>query len=223
MSKDKEMKNAIIFFIKQPVPGKVKTRLAKSIGDNQACNLYKCFIEDILSVLKKSGYDILIYYTPGDAEKPIKKWLGKNKYFVQSEGNLGERMKNAFQTSFNAGYEKVLIIGSDLINISKALFDDAFESLDENNAVIGPSDDGGYYLLGFNKKDFLKEFFLNIPWSTNKVYKKTEYIFAKFNYKVKILDEKIDIDNIDDLIKNRNLGAISGKTEFWVKNNMMNI
>lgn len=199
----------IIFFIKYPEKGKIKTRLAKDINEDFVLNLYRCFVIDILSVLNKLKFDFKIYFDPPGSLIKIKKWLGENYTFVQQRGSdLGERMKNAFESVFEEDYNKAIIIGSDMPCFSCDFFSDIFDELGDNHTVIGPSPDGGYYLLGFKKDTFLKEVFYDIHWSTENVLSSTMKIFNKYKYKVNILEVMNDIDTFDDLrdffYKNKN-------------------
>ncbi len=192
----------IIFFIKNPEKGKIKTRLAKDLNEEFVLDLYKCFVNDILSTLNNSKYDFKIFYYPPESLNKIKEWLGVHYSFVQQKGkDLGIKMKNAFIDVFKSNYNKVIIIGSDMPNISNKIFINSFNNLDSNDAVIGPSFDGGYYLLGFNKETFLYKIFYNIKWSSSLVFNSTIDIFKKNNYKVSILNLMNDIDTISDLKK----------------------
>lgn len=192
----------IIFFIKNPEKGKIKTRLAKDLNEEFVLDLYKCFVNDILSTLNNSKYDFKIFYNPPESLSKIKEWLGVHYSFVQQKGkDLGLKMKNAFIDVFKSNYNKVIIIGSDMPNISNKIFINSFNNLDSNDAVIGPSFDGGYYLLGFNKETFLEKIFYNIKWSSSIVFNSTIDIFKKNNYKVSILNLMNDIDTISDLKK----------------------
>tara|TARA_Y100000310_G_C20702969_1_gene831806 strand:+ start:7137 stop:7793 length:657 start_codon:yes stop_codon:yes gene_type:complete len=215
--------NHIIFFVKYPEKGKVKTRLAKSIGDEHALGLYKCMVEDILAMLKDTGIDFTIFYSPDDKENELKEWLGDNKFVAQQGKDLGEKMKNAFTFVFKDDEIKnAIIIGSDSPDIPEKLIFEAFDPLEKNEAVIGPSFDGGYYLLGFTKQSFIPEVFNGIDWSTEKVFEQTMKILLDHNKKVSLLQRWADIDTIDELKefaeKNKNKESL---TMQYIKDNKL--
>ena len=146
--------NCIAIFIKYPEEGKVKTRLAKDIGNKKSKELYIQFVEDIIDKLKNNSFDISIYYSPKDKENYIKNWLGNTlKYNPQNGEDLGEKMFNSFIESFKK-YENVIIIGSDSPDLPIDIINKAFKSLENKKSVIGNTRDGGYYLIGFNKNNF---------------------------------------------------------------------
>ncbi|MBU1043952.1 MAG: TIGR04282 family arsenosugar biosynthesis glycosyltransferase [Candidatus Omnitrophica bacterium] len=193
------MKNALIIFAKYPEPGKVKTRLAKTIGNVNASKLYELFVPLIIKRTKSDNYQTIVFFDPGEKHEQVKKWLnGEVNLFAQSSGALGERLKTAFAQIFSLGSEKVVVIGSDSPLLDQAMIDQAFFALDKSDCVIGPSSDGGYYLLGI-KKPAPELFDLNV-WSTNLVFVKTKQKAMKLNYKLSILDEHFDIDEKEDLL-----------------------
>ncbi|MDM8537304.1 TIGR04282 family arsenosugar biosynthesis glycosyltransferase, partial [Desulfobacterales bacterium HSG17] len=166
------MKNkCVLVFLKSPVMGKVKTRLAKHIGDRQAVKLYKHFVADTLKMLENGTHSIIICYYPFNAEKEISEWIG-NKYplWPQKGDTLGKKMLHAFDRAFKQGFEQVILIGTDTPDLPETIIKKGFNALGENDAVIGPSVDGGYYLIGFNTETFLPQAFENITWSTEKVF-----------------------------------------------------
>jgi len=127
----------------------------------------------------------------------ITQTFGNHENFLQSDGDLGLKMQKAFEQQFENEYDKIVLIGSDTPHISNEIINETFEQLQYNDIVIGPSKDGGYYLIAFNKKIFLDEVFKNIPWSTSEVLKQTlQKLHAK---KVHLLTELNDIDILDDL------------------------
>jgi len=194
------MEKCILLFVKYPEKGKVKTRLARDIGQDSALILYKIFVLDILEKLSACAYNLIIYYYPLKDDKSVRKWLGDGYFYAPQNGEtLGERMKNAFERIFSEGFSRVVIIGSDIPDISVELMNEAFTELDKHDAVIGPSYDGGYYLIGLKKEKFLPEIFKGIEWSTEKVFNDTMRIFRKNRYNVYLLPELQDIDTIDDL------------------------
>ncbi len=196
------MNNNILLFVKYPKNGGVKTRLAKSIGDAAAVSLYKCFVEDILSSLKGLNAHIWICYYPENAKDDMAVWLGSSYFYVLQKGeNLGKRMQHCLKRSFDKGFEKTIVLASDIPEISENIINNAFKCLENNDTVIGPSYDGGYYLLGFNKKSYTTEIFDDISWSTNLVYKETLGKIEEYKLQYSVLDKINDMDTIDDIRK----------------------
>ena len=197
-------KNLIIIFAKYPSEGKVKTRLAAFLGAKYAVKLYKSFTEAVVKGAKDTKEHIRIEYAPKGKEKAFKEWLGENLVFRKQDGeDIGKKMYNAFVSAFNDGFLKVILIGTDIPEINSNLLKKAFYALRKNDAVIGPAEDGGYYLIGFNKGRLLKEAFIGIPWSSKEVFKKTLAAFKKRNYSVGTVEKKTDIDTFEDLQKIR--------------------
>lgn len=206
----------ILVFVKLPEKGNVKSRLAKDLSEETVLTIYKNFVIDLLNTLKKGKYPYIITFLPPDAREQIKKWLGKRHVYMPQRGtNLGERMKNAFIGAFSKGFSNTILIGSDIPDLSYALIDQAIR-LQDHDAVIGPSYDGGYYLIGFRNDSFLPQIFEGIPWGTSTVFEQTMEIFLRNNYKVHTLPILRDVDTIDDLRdlfdRNRNTEFISSKT-----------
>ena len=183
------------------------------------------FVKDLLFTLNKTKYSKIICYYPKDKIDKFKTWLGKNyRYYPQSGENLGQRMKSCFEFAFKQGFENVIVIGSDSPDLSENIFKKAFLGLKENDSVIGPTYDGGYYLLGFKKNSYSSEVFNGINWSTKTVFEETMNKLNSVNIKTKILENWGDIDTIEDLnqfykkykdIKNFNSETIT----FLKKNN----
>ncbi|MDD5007717.1 MAG: TIGR04282 family arsenosugar biosynthesis glycosyltransferase [Syntrophorhabdaceae bacterium] len=205
-------KRRIIMFVKVPEKGVVKSRLIASVGEGAARLLYQYFVDDLIEMLRMGGYPFVISFDPPDAMAEIRRWLGKKHIFIPQAGDdLGERMKNAFAGTFSEGVSSAVLIGSDSPDLTKEILAKAFAALDDHNTVIGPSHDGGYYLIGFNKNTFMPEVFNNIPWSTPEVFSRTMDILIKGNCRVHVLPEWRDIDTIDDL---RALFSNCAKTAF---------
>jgi len=188
-------KNLLLIFTRNPELGKAKTRLAKTVGDETALEIYKFLLERTRDVSSKVSSDKAVYYSVKVRENDI--WNAKIFQKYQQNGeDLGIRMKNAFQNGFEAGYEKVMIIGSDLYDLSSENIELAFNELDNNDVVIGPAEDGGYYLLGMNSLQ--EKVFENKDWGTETVRKDT---LANLNdKKVKLLSIKNDIDVYEDIV-----------------------
>lgn len=189
----------IIFFVKTPIAGNVKTRLAIDIGGDNAVELYKAFVNDILDILKVSGFDFIIFFTPADSLDCIKSFIGNNYVFYAQDGNnLGEKMANAFKKVFDDETEMAILIGSDTIDITSDDLKVAFDTLCSYDMVLGPADDGGYYLIGFKKAAFQRSYFNNVRWSTQFAMEDTlKNINDSCSFK--LLEKKRDIDTITDL------------------------
>jgi len=194
--KPKKSDALLIIFTKNPELGKVKTRLAKSIGNKAALDIYKFLLSHTVSVTKSLEVDKIVYYSEEIPDEDLWPSESFNKK-VQSGRDLGEKMKNAFQETFNSGYRRVIIVGSDLLDLSRDDLEQAFLELKKNDVVIGPAEDGGYYLLGM--KSLNSEVFKNKAWSTSSVLSDT--LKDLEGKKIKILETRNDIDEIQDLEK----------------------
>ena len=186
--------NLIIVFVRTPELGKVKTRLAKAIGDQAALTIYKLLLKHTSTVLHELSFDKVVYYS----EKIENNDLWKASLFekkLQKGADLGERMQQAFETAFDRGYKKVLIIGSDLFELTSTLIISALEALETYDISIGPSLDGGYYLLGM--KELHPAVFKNKKWGTDSVLENTLQDLKQQN--VKLLEALNDIDTFEDL------------------------
>jgi rSAM/selenodomain-associated transferase 1 len=190
----------LLFFVKYPEKGNVKSRLAAVIGDDSAVSIYKSIVVQMLSTLKKGLFPLYICFFPKKAQKPIKNWLGwKYRYMPQKGKDLGERMRNGFIDGFALGYERIVLIGSDLPDLPMKYIEEAFESLKEMDAVIGPAVDGGYYLIGFNQSTFSPQVFEGIAWGTKNVFGETIKKLKRFRRVVYTLPYQRDIDTVEDL------------------------
>lgn len=193
-------KNCIIFFIKAPVAGLVKSRLAEHTGFQGALFLYRAFVADILLALKETGVDIRIYFYPSEYASLVRRWLGDDtRLFAQKGADLGLRMYNAFCQSALDGYDRMILVGSDIPHLSGEIIADAFSGLLTHHAVIGPAMDGGYYLIGFNKETLSGDAFTNITWGGPDVLEKTRHRLNQNNHPVYMLTPLHDIDTWEDL------------------------
>ncbi len=194
-------KNCIVVFLKYPREGEVKTRIAAGFGDDFAAGLYRVFVSDTISMTENIPADKIFYYAQGShSAEDMQGWLGGNyRFIVQFGSDLGERMKNALADQFRAGYEKALIIGTDIPELGPAVVNGAFDALGRNDVVIGPSKDGGYYLIGFGKDSFVEDAFAGIDWSTHTVFKETVSILRKNHCSIHRLKKYRDIDLPSDV------------------------
>jgi rSAM/selenodomain-associated transferase 1 len=195
-----ETRECLILFLKYPQQGEVKTRLAKDIGDGLTLGLYECFIRDMLDKLGPLPYSLHLFVTPSDKMTAMRQWLGKDVALHPQEGHdLGVRMQKAFEEMFRQGYESCVLIGCDFPDLPAAVLPEAFEKLKSAEAVIGPTKDGGYYLLGFRRSRFCKSVFHNIEWSTDTVFEKTMAAFKRENVRVAMVRQWWDVDDPEDL------------------------
>lgn len=196
MTKD----HTVILFMKSPEKGRVKTRLAKGVGKDKALELYQCFVMDLLDMLGATPWALRVYYYPEKACSRIKSWLGNRLEFFPQEGaTLGEKMKNALEETFAAGYKNAVLIGADLPDLPPEIIDTAFGGLNGHSAVIGPSPDGGYYLIGFTAQGFAPKVFNDIPWGTGQVFDQTLERFLVHGVNAFHLPPFRDMDTLEDL------------------------
>ncbi|UCE34605.1 MAG: TIGR04282 family arsenosugar biosynthesis glycosyltransferase [Deltaproteobacteria bacterium] len=190
----------ILFFVRNPERGEVKTRLAATLGHNVARDLYRCFILDMLSALESTDFPITICYYPKDALDDVKGIVGDGYAFQPQYGeDLGERMKNGMTDSFAQGFDPVIVIGSDIPDLPVAFIQESFAALQTYDTVIGPALDGGYYLIGFKQESFLPEAFRGIEWGTNTVLTRTLGILRDHQRTAYLLPPLQDIDTLEDL------------------------
>ncbi len=191
--------HAVIVFLKSPEKGRVKTRLSKVLDESFVLALYRGFIHDTLFMLQ-SFPDKFIYFLPSEKEAYLRSWLGSNyQYVLQTGRDLGEKMSNAFKEGFERGFDRLVLIGTDIPEITEAILLQAFETLETNDAVIGPATDGGYYLIGFRKESFSEEIFFDMNWSAGNVFQDTLKAMDKLNLKYGKVFELNDVDTAEDL------------------------
>lgn len=191
-----DSKAAIGLFVKYPEAGKVKTRLAKTVGKEEAARIYDELARtnfEVLKQIQKENVEAVIYYDPPERKKEIEAWLPKASLYLPQRGKtLDERLIEAFKELFHKGYQKALIVGSDTLALSERILQDAIEKLDEKELVVGPAKDGGYYLIGMTH--FMPEVFEGIPWSTGAVLAKTIEKMKTFGYEYQFTESLEDLD-----------------------------
>jgi len=197
---------ALAIFCKTPEKGSVKTRLAASVGDQKALEIYL----DLLNITDEetrpfsSSRHLFLTSALEDSVEKMQSTLQqqdlftdpKTKFVIQQGEGLGQRMSRAFEKLFQY-HQSVVLIGCDLPELTSILITQAFEALQNNDLVLGPSCDGGYYLIGLNKET--PDLFKEISWSTEKVLKQTLEKAERLSLKVQLLDRLRDIDTIEDL------------------------
>lgn len=193
-------KRLLIIFTRNPELGKVKTRLAKTIGDQAALKIYTTLLQHTANVTQQANCDKAVYYSVKIRSNDL--WDNTHFQKHQQEGSdLGLRMKKAFQDAFNNGYTKVMIVGSDLYDLKTSHIEEAFVQLNQNDVVIGPAEDGGYYLLAL--KSLHKNIFENKNWGTETVLNATLNDLS--DAKIHFLEKLNDIDLYEDLKKHDSL------------------
>ena len=190
------MKKALIIFVRKPEVGKVKTRLAASMGEEKALAVYRRLLEHTHHISEGVKAEKFVFYF--DEIEENDHWSDGNfNKSQQSSGDLGEKMRDAFSILFNEGYNDVAIIGSDCYELTTAIIEDSFEMLQQNDLAIGPANDGGYYLLGMKK--LCMELFSDIEWSTEKVFAQTLAACISAGLSYSLLPQLTDIDTEADL------------------------
>lgn len=187
---DKKL-NRLILFYKIPVLGKVKTRLARSLGDPKAMEIYQKLLNHARKVAKEQGLATPYWYVD---ETPD---LINENMFVQKGANIGERMENAIDEQFKSGGKKVALFGSDCYGINKEIIEEAFRALDKYDIVLGPANDGGYYSIGMKRMQ--RFLFDGITWSTPEVKDQTIEKCHKHGLSVYELPLLTDVDTPEDL------------------------
>ena len=188
--------NALLIFTRNPELGKVKTRLAKTIGDEKALKTYKVLLLHTMKVTQSLDYDKFVFYDKTIDYNDL--WAGFSyKERLQSGADVGVRMQDAFQQLFELGYQNCIIIGSDLFDLQDSHINEAFSKLKYNVDVIGPAEDGGYYLLGLKK--VIPSLFKNKNWGTAAVLSDTMKDLE--NYKMEFTETLNDSDTFEDLEK----------------------
>ncbi len=186
----------LIIFYRNPELGKVKTRLAATVGNEKALVIYLQLASHTKSITEHVDVDKVVYYA--DFVDKEDSWL--NVVFdkqLQRGADLGERMLNAFADGFSNGYQSICIIGTDCFELTTEIVTKAFMKLERQDAVIGPAQDGGYYLLGMN--NLLAGVFKNKQWGTGSVCAATMSDFKKLGQNFFQLELLTDIDEEKDL------------------------
>lgn len=195
----------LLLFTRYPEAGHTKTRLIPELGAVGAARLQSLLIEKITGQSKiladKDSIAVIVHYSGGSREE-MSSWLGPMIYEPQIEGDLGLRMRTAFAQAFAGGAKKAVLIGSDIPDLTAALLSKAFAVLDGAKVVIGPSHDGGYYLIGMQAeaaRHLYPLLFDGMVWSTAEVFIETTRRLAKAAIAPAVLATLRDIDTPEDL------------------------
>ena len=194
------MNTALIIFIKNPIRGKVKTRLAETLGADKAFEIYTELIRHTNTIASGTNCDKFLFYS--DSVEANDEWDNtqfKKHSQYQADTDLGKRMFEAFKLVFEQGYKKAVIIGGDCPELSSEHIEQAFSLLDNNNCVLGPANDGGYYLLGMNS--LYPNFFTHKKWGTDSVIQDTINDIKTQGLTYYLLEELIDVDTEADYLQ----------------------
>ncbi len=189
--------NAVILFARDPVLGKVKTRLFPYLNNETILKLYTCFLRDSLEKIRKvENADLFVGIAPSNESGFFTGMQGSDiRIFVQEGKELGDKMRQAIQDRFAEGYEKVVIIGSDSPSLPVSYIKRALSS--DKALILGPSTDGGYYLIGMRGK--LVEVFAGVTWGTENVLQETCERLVRGGVALELLPVWYDIDTPEDL------------------------
>ena len=191
-------RNCIVVMARQPVPGSTKTRLAAALGDETAASLYAAFLLDTIATCRRVAR-LLVTYAPDspDAALYFRDIAPEAMFAVQPDAPFGARLSAAMQAAFDRGCERVAIIGSDIPHMESVWLNDAFASLDDHDVALGPTQDGGYYLLGLRTPE--PRLFDDIDWSSGRELVQTRSRASQLELRVKNVQRTFDIDNLADL------------------------
>ena len=189
----------VLVFLKNPTPGQVKTRLAASVGDSAAAEIYRRMVEHVCRVLP-GDVTPWVLFDPPESRCVLESWLRpllspNVKFIPQSHGDLGERLSHAFDAAL-AVAEAVAAIGTDCIDINEKTFSDAWDALERSDCVLGPTDDGGYYLIAMKRR--LPVVFFDIAWSTEYTLSETLDRACAGGFGVHLLQTFHDVDTESD-------------------------
>ena len=188
----------LIILTKNPEAGLVKTRLAKTIGNEKALEIYETLCCHTARIADTVHAERVVFYSSFIPASDI--FLTNNFSTGLQKGNdLGERMLHAIKSKFETGFHHIVLIGTDCYELNSTIIENAFEELERSEAVIGPATDGGFYLIGMNKA--IPELFLNRQWSTSDVLRESIAILNQLQITYQLLPELSDIDTFEDLKK----------------------
>ncbi len=199
--------NAIVIMAKAPIPNDVKTRLVPPLDPMTASDLYRSFLLDKIEQVAEIDAQCFLAFAPDTAESIFREIVPRKFILLQQEGNnLGERLANVTERLFAQGFKKVILVDSDTPNLPSKMLSAAISRLDSVEVVVGPCEDGGYYLIGM--KSYLPNIFKDIPWSTRGVVTSTVRRIVEMEATFSLLDKWYDIDRVEDLLRlKRDLNA----------------
>jgi uncharacterized protein len=203
-----ESRPCLIVFARAAIAGQAKERLARAVGAQRANELYSAFLADTLDTCRSiDGVDLEVWFTPASAQAQFRALAPHALLTAQAEGDLGARMHRAFEAASARGAggnrRRVVIIGSDTPHLARERVEEAFASLRTHPLVLGPSADGGYYLIGLTRPR--AELFADIAWGTERVLAATLERARELGLAPELLPEEFDLDTAEDLERLRKL------------------
>lgn len=189
--------SALMVFAKAPRPGRVKTRLAASVGDKAAVDVYRALGRTVVEKVAGGSFQTWVCFDPPDATSEMRRWLGEGlAYRPQSAGDLGDRMSEAIRYGLTIA-DRVCVIGTDAPDVDRGLVESAISALDGHDVVLGPAVDGGYYLIALDAPQ--PQLFQDIPWSSEAVLERTLAAARRSGLDVHLLRELRDVDHVEDV------------------------
>ena len=191
--------NVLLIFVKYPFPGTVKTRLSPELTPEQSAAFYRALAEEVVQAHSSSaGYESIVCFAPQSARREVRSWLGPGvRLWSQLGDDLGLREFHAMREASEGGYSKAVIIGSDCPTITPGDIEAAFSCLSGNDLVLGPCEDGGYYLIGATRP--IQSLFEGVSWGSERVLSETLEKAREAGLTLGLLDVKYDLDSYSDL------------------------
>lgn len=191
---------ALVIFARAPILGTVKTRLARHLDPGRVLGIYRGFVEHTVATARQAGFPLFVFFCPDNQGALMEQWLGPDLVYASQAGqDLGSRMADAFFRVFSRGYKQVVLMGTDVPEIKQRHIAEAFGHLEQVDCVLGPTLDGGYWLIGFNSASFDDAMFKGMEWGSSEVYETTLKQAGTCCLTVKSLAPVRDIDTIEDL------------------------
>jgi len=187
--------DALVIFAKFPEPGMVKKRIGKAIGMEASANLCNAFINDLIEKHQEKNYDLYLSFIGNEYKQKYKEMFPNAIMYVQRGKNMSENMQCAFADLLET-YEKVVVIGCDVPNLSSLIIYKAFNALESYDVVLGPAEDGGYYLVGMKTPE---EVFVGMPWGTEKLLEAQMKSLVDHNLTFAMLERLPDVDTVEEL------------------------
>lgn len=190
---------ALGVFAQAPIPGRVKSRLAADVGPSTATEVYWRVGRQVVAAALGPGYRTVVWYTPATEAAFVREWLdglGRFELRPQGSGALGLRLALAFQRHFRDGADRVVIVGTDCPGVDRRLILEAFSALSAADVVMGPTLDGGYYLLGLRAAE--PRLFQNVTWTSGSVAAQTRARAQALGLRARVLAPLRDVDTERD-------------------------
>ncbi|MDD2581818.1 MAG: TIGR04282 family arsenosugar biosynthesis glycosyltransferase [Desulfuromonadaceae bacterium] len=198
--KNPDVTVVVALFVRVPIPGGVKTRLATELGNDEACCLYQAMVADILSNITSCGFPVYLFHDGNDVSELPEEWVkASSKVIAQTGDSIGEKMAAAFEYCFAHAIGQVILAGSDIPALDAQVVLSASTALESHDIAIAPAHDGGYCLIALKRKTYQPGVFTTIPWSTDQVLRTTLERCAACGLEAKLLGALQDIDTIEDI------------------------